>query len=88
MATVTARTLHWYSPPRVKQAMRQARRLPVVPVALLTFLLLIPALLAPLVAPYDPLKGSLAEALEAPGLGRGRLLRDIFSAPTSSGVTS
>ena len=61
MATVTARTLPWYSPPRVKQAMRQARRLPVVPVALLTFLLLIPALLAPLVAPYDPLKGSLAK---------------------------
>ena len=87
MATVTARTLPWYSPPRVKQAMRQARRLPVVPVVLLTFLLVIPALLAPQVAPYDPLKGSLAKRLKPPSGSRAAPPR-IFSAPTSSGVTS
>ena len=36
MAVVTARTLRWYSPPRVARAMRQARRYPLVPLALLT----------------------------------------------------
>ena len=103
MATVTARTLPWYSPPRVKQAMRQARRLPVVPVALLTFLLVIPALLAPQVAPYDPLKGSLAKRLKPPvweeggssahllgtdKLGRDLLSRIIYGARVSLAVSA
>jgi peptide/nickel transport system permease protein len=89
MATVTARTLPWYAPPRVAQAMRQARRYPVVPLALLTFLLVIPAVFAPLVAPYDPLKGSLANRLKPPiwqqggsidyPLGTDKLGRDILS---------
>ena len=66
MATVTARTLPWYAPPRVARAMRQARRYPLVPLAMLTFLLVIPAVLAPQVAPHDPLKGSLAKRLKPP----------------------
>jgi hypothetical protein len=37
----------------------QAKRYPVVPVAILVLFLLIPAIFAPLVAPHDPLKGSL-----------------------------
>jgi peptide/nickel transport system permease protein len=89
MATVTARTLPWYSPPRVAWAMRQARRYPLVPVALLAFLLVIPAVFAPLVAPHDPLKGSLAYRLRPPiwqqggsidyPLGTDKLGRDILS---------
>jgi peptide/nickel transport system permease protein len=89
MATVTARTLPWYSPPRVVRAMRQAKRYPLVPLALLTFLLVIPAVFAPLVAPYDPLKGSLANRLRPPvwqqggsidyPLGTDKLGRDILS---------
>ena len=89
MATVTVRTLPWYAPPRVAQAMRQVRRLPMVPLFLLTFLLVIPALLAPQVAPYDPLKGSLAKRLTPPAwhdggsiaypLGTDKLGRDILS---------
>jgi peptide/nickel transport system permease protein len=89
MATVTARTLPWYAPPRVAQAMRQAKRYPVVPVALLTLLLVIPALFAPFVAPYDPLKGSLAKRLKPPAwqqggtiehpLGTDKLGRDMLS---------
>jgi len=69
--------------------MRQARRYPLVPLALLTLLLVIPAAFAPLVAPYDPLKGSLAKRLRPPvwqqggsidyPLGTDKLGRDILS---------
>ena len=89
MATATARTLPWYAPPRVAQAMRQARRYPMVPLALLVFLLLVPAALAPQIAPYDPLRGSLAKRLKPPVwmeggtsdhlLGTDKLGRDILS---------
>jgi peptide/nickel transport system permease protein len=89
MATVTARSLPWYAPPRVAQAMRQARRYPMVPLAILMFLLVIPAVFAPLVAPYDPLKGSLAQRLRPPiwqqggsidhPLGTDKLGRDMLS---------
>jgi len=69
--------------------MRQVRRWPVVPLFILTFLLVIPAVLAPQVAPYDPLKGSLAKRLKPPvwqdggsiahPLGTDKLGRDILS---------
>ena len=65
------------------------RRYPLVPLALLTFFLVIPAVFAPLVAPYDPLKGSLANRLRPPvwqqggsidyPLGTDKLGRDILS---------
>ena len=89
MAIVTARTLPWYAPPRLALTLRQLRRYPLVPLAILTFLLVIPAALAPLVAPHDPLKGSLANRLKAPAwqeggslaypLGTDKLGRDILS---------
>jgi peptide/nickel transport system permease protein len=89
MATVTARSLPWYAPPRIALAMRQARRYPLVPLALLTCLLVIPAALAPQVAPHDPLRGSLAKRLLPPvwqergtieyPLGTDKLGRDILS---------
>src|SRR5262249_2202169 len=71
MATETIRTLPWYAPPRVAQAMDQIRRYPLVPLALLTFLLGIPALFAPQVAPYDPLQGSLSKRLKPPAWQQG-----------------
>jgi peptide/nickel transport system permease protein len=89
MATVTARTLPWYAPPRMALALRELRRYPLVPIAILTCLLVIPAVLAPQVAPHDPLKGSLANRLKAPAwqeggsldypLGTDKLGRDILS---------
>jgi peptide/nickel transport system permease protein len=89
MGIVTARTLPWYAPPRLALTLRQLRRYPLVPLAILTFLLVIPAALAPLVAPHDPLKGSLANRLKAPAwqeggslaypLGTDKLGRDILS---------
>ena len=89
MATETIRTLPWYAPPRVAQAMGQVRRYPLVPLALLTFLLVIPALFASQVAPYDPLQGSLSKRLKPPAwqqggtleypLGTDKLGRDMLS---------
>jgi peptide/nickel transport system permease protein len=89
MATVTARSLPWYAAPRVVHAVRQARRYPMVPLFILTFLLVIPAAFAPWVSPHDPLKGSLSKRLKAPvwqdggsityPLGTDKLGRDILS---------
>jgi peptide/nickel transport system permease protein len=98
MATETIRTLPWYAPPRVAQAMGQAKRYPLVALALLMFFLMIPALFAPQVAPYDPLQGSLAKRLKPPvwqeggtidhllgtdKLGRDNLSRIIYGARVS-----
>jgi len=69
--------------------MGQVRRYPLVPLALLTFLLVIPALFASQVAPYDPLQGSLSKRLKPPAwqqggtleypLGTDKLGRDMLS---------
>ena len=102
MATETIRTLPWYAPPRVAEAMSQVRRYPLVPLALLTFLLVIPALFASQVAPYDPLQGSLSKRLKPPAwqqggtleyplgtdkLGRDMLSRIIYGARVSLAVS-
>lgn len=102
MATETIRTLPWYAPPRVAQTMAQVGRYPLVPLAMLMFLLVIPAVFAPLVAPYDPLKGSLANRLKPPvwqqggsidyplgtdKLGRDMLSRIIYGARVSLAVS-
>ena len=89
MAIVTARTLPWYRPPRVMRAVRALGRYPLVPLAILTFLLVIPAAFAPWVAPHDPLKGSLSKRLQPPAwqeggsltypLGTDKVGRDILS---------
>jgi peptide/nickel transport system permease protein len=89
MATVTVRTLPWYAPPRVAQVMRQAKRYPLVPLSILAIVLVIPAIFATQIAPYDPLKGSLAKRLRPPvwqeggsidhPLGTDKLGRDILS---------
>ena len=102
MATETIRTLPWYAPPRVAEAVSQVRRYPLVPLALLTFLLVIPALFASQVAPYDPLQGSLSKRLKPPAwqqggtleyplgtdkLGRDMLSRIIYGARVSLAVS-
>jgi len=86
MATIS---IPWYAPPRLAHAVKQARRYPLVPLFILTFFLVVPALLAPQVAPHDPLKGSLSKRLKAPvwqqggsieyPLGTDKLGRDILS---------
>ena len=100
--TETIRTLPWYAPPRVARAMVQVRRYPLVPLTLLMLLLVIPAVLAPQVAPYDPIEGSLAKRLRPPAwqqggtidhllgtdkLGRDMLSRIIYGARVSLAVS-
>jgi peptide/nickel transport system permease protein len=69
--------------------MIQVKRYPALPLAILIFLLLIPAIFASQVAPHDPLKGSLSKRLKPPAwmqggsmeypLGTDKLGRDILS---------
>jgi peptide/nickel transport system permease protein len=66
-----------------------AKGYPLIPLCLLLLLLVIPALLAPLIAPYDPIEGRLSERLAPPawltGGSSGHLLgtdkqgRDILT---------
>jgi peptide/nickel transport system permease protein len=74
---------------RPKSGLRQvARHFPFVPVAILLVVLIIPALFADWIAPYDPYQAHLRNRLEPPVfwggswdfvLGTDRLGRDIFS---------
>jgi peptide/nickel transport system permease protein len=89
MATAVSQPVPWYNPPKLAKAVFQAKRYPVVPVAILILLLVIPAIFAPLVAPHDPLKGSLSKRLKPPvwaeggsieyPLGTDKMGRDILS---------
>jgi peptide/nickel transport system permease protein len=76
--TETIGTLPWYAPPRVAQAMGQAKRYPVVALTLLMFLLVIPAVLAPQVAPYDPIQGSLSKRLKPPAWQQGGTIEHLL----------
>jgi peptide/nickel transport system permease protein len=79
----------WYNPPKIAKAMFQVKRYPVLPLAILMFFLVIPAVFAPLVAPHDPLKGALSKRLKPPAwaqggsieypLGTDKMGRDILS---------
>lgn len=89
MATAASSTLPWYSPPKIAKAVFQAKRYPVLPMAILMFFLVIPAIFAPLMAPHDPLKGSLSKRLKPPvwaqggsieyPLGTDKMGRDLLS---------
>jgi len=98
----TTRTLPWYATPWIVDSWRQLRRYPLVPLAILLFLVVIPALLAPVVAPHDPFLGTLSDRLQPPvwqsggsmdhilgtdKLGRDMLSRIIFGARVSLTVS-
>jgi peptide/nickel transport system permease protein len=67
----------------------QAKRYPVLPLAILLLFLVIPAVFAPQIAPHDPLKGALSKRLKPPvwaqggsieyPLGTDKMGRDILS---------
>jgi peptide/nickel transport system permease protein len=89
MATAVPQPVPWYNPPKIARTVFQAKRYPVVPVAILVLFLIIPAVFAPLVAPHDPLKGSLSKRLKPPvwaeggsieyPLGTDKMGRDLLS---------
>jgi len=85
----STRTLPWYAIPWVVAGWRQLKRYPLFSLGLLIFILVIPAIFAPWVAPHDPLVGSLSHRLTPPVwqdggsweniLGTDKLGRDILS---------
>jgi peptide/nickel transport system permease protein len=89
MATAVSQPVPWYNPPKIARAVFQAKRYPVLPLVILMFFLVIPAIFAPLVAPHDPLKGSLSKRLKPPAwaqggsieypLGTDKMGRDLLS---------
>lgn len=85
----STRTLPWYAVPWVVESWHRVKRYPLIPLGLLLFLLLIPAVFAPWVAPHDPFQGSLSNRLMPPVwqdggsteylLGTDKLGRDMLS---------
>ena len=96
------RTLPWYALPWLADGWHKLKRYPLMPLAILLFVLVIPAMFAPWVAPHDPGMGSLSHRLTPPfwqdggsmenilgtdKLGRDMLSRIIFGARVSLTVS-
>ena len=83
------RTLPWYAIPWVIDGWRQVKRYPLFSLGILIFVLVIPAIFAPWVAPHDPYLGTLSNRLTPPVwqdggtmehiLGTDKLGRDMLS---------
>ena len=102
MADITTQALPSEASPRLATRWRELRRYPLFPLAILVFFLVIPAVFAPLVAPFDPYQGSLRARLIPPfwqdggttehllgtdKLGRDMLSRVIYGARVSMTVS-
>jgi peptide/nickel transport system permease protein len=98
----TTQALPSYTSPRSATGWRSLRRYPLFPLAILILFLVIPAVFAPLVAPFDPYQGSLRARLIPPfwqeggsiehllgtdKLGRDMLSRVIYGARVSMTVS-
>jgi peptide/nickel transport system permease protein len=98
----STRTLPWYAVPWAVDGWHKIRRLPLVPLAILLFFLVIPAIFAPWVAPHEPFQGNLSNRLTPPvwqdggttehilgtdKLGRDMLSRIIYGARISLAVS-
>jgi len=87
--STSTRTLPWYAIPWVTNGWRQIKRYPLFSLGILVFVLILPAIFAPVVAPHDAFLGSLSDRLIPPAwqnggtwdhiLGTDKLGRDIFS---------
>jgi len=82
-------TRPWYAPSRVLRSIWALRQYPVLPIFILMIVLVIPAIFAELIAPYDPVENSLRNRLLPPFwmegggfdhiLGTDKVGRDILS---------
>jgi peptide/nickel transport system permease protein len=82
-------TRPWYAPSRVLRSIWALRQYPVFPIFILMIVLVIPAIFAELIAPYDPVENSLRNRLLPPFwmegggfdhiLGTDKVGRDILS---------
>jgi len=89
MALTQSQSAPAYTPPKIVEAVLHIKRYPVLPIAILLLLLVIPAMFASYVAPYNPIKGSLSKRLKPPVwvtggsmdhlLGTDKMGRDILS---------
>jgi peptide/nickel transport system permease protein len=89
MPLQSTRTLPWYATPWVTEGWAKFKRYPLFALAILLFLLVLPAIFAPWVAPHDPFMGSLSHRLTPPVwmdggsaehiLGTDKLGRDMLS---------
>ena len=89
MSLQSTRTLPWYALPWVIEGWAKFKRYPLFALGILLFLLVIPAIFAPWVAPHDPFMGSLSNRLTPPVwqdggttehlLGTDKLGRDMLS---------
>ncbi len=85
----STRTLPWYAIPWVVDGWHQVKRYPLFSVGILVFVMVIPAIFAPWVAPHDPYMGTLSHRLTPPVwqdggtlehiLGTDKLGRDMLS---------
>ena len=66
MPQLTTRMLPWYAVPWVIDGWQKVKRYPLIPLAILIFVLVIPAIFAPWVAPHDAFQGSLSTRLTPP----------------------
>ncbi len=76
-------------PSKVGRALRRAQRYPLIPLSIVVFVLIVPAIFATWLAPYDPLDGVLPARLQPPAwmeggntehlLGTDKIGRDILS---------
>ena len=82
-------TRPWYAPSRVLRSIWALRQYPILPIFILMIVLVIPAIFAELIAPYDPVENSLRNRLLPPfwmegggfdhTLGTDKVGRDILS---------
>jgi peptide/nickel transport system permease protein len=66
MSIAVPTTTPWYAPPRIAGTFRTVRRYPIVPMGILLFLLVLPAVFAPFIAPHDPRSSALSHRLTPP----------------------
>ena len=88
-ATAPVRKPAWYSPSNIGNYLQEARRFPLIPLAVIVVVLVIPAFFANFVAPHHPTRGQFAERLTPPAwqeggsarflLGTDKQGRDILS---------
>ena len=89
MPQLTTRIFPWYSVPWVIDGWQKVKLYPLIPLAILLFVMVIPAIFAPWVAPHDPFQGTLSHRLTPPVwqdggtmehvLGTDKLGRDMLS---------
>ncbi|MDE2843389.1 MAG: ABC transporter permease [Chloroflexota bacterium] len=76
--TAPARKPAWYSPSNIGSFVQEARRFPLIPMAVILIVLVIPAFFANVVAPHHPTRGQFAERLTPPAWQEGGSVRYLL----------